>query len=357
MDICVGMIGCGGIATAKHMPGLVKAGAKITALYDVNQKSAQDAAQKFGTDAVVYETVDALLANKEITAVHICTPNKTHADLAVRAMQAGKHVMCEKPMAMNAIEAARMLEVSRNTNRKLTIGYQGRFRKEVQLLKEMCMSDQLGEIYFARAHALRRRGVPTWGVYQDSSLQGGGCLIDIGTHALDLVLWLMDNYEPEYVIGNTYRKIIDRPTDANVWGTWNSALLNVEDSAFAMLRMKNGATVELECSWAINCRNAVESNVTLAGTKAGADTIKGLKINGASGGSLYINDIDTNNKSGTSFDVVNIDDPGSKEIAVWVDAIKNDRPPLVLPEQALMVARIIDGIYESSKTGRPVNFD
>lgn len=356
MDIKVGLIGCGGIASAKHMPGLVKVGAFLSGFFDVDSARAKAAADKYGTNATVYDSVEELLNDPEITVIHICTPNKTHAEYAVRALHAGKHVMCEKPMAINSQEAEKMVAAAKQSNRKLTIAYQGRFRNEVQLLKRMCTNGDLGDIYFARAHALRRRGVPTWGVYRDSSLQGGGCLIDIGTHALDLTLWLMDNYEPEYVVGTTYRKIVNRPADANVWGEWDSSLLDAEDAAFAMLRMKNSATVEIECSWAINCREAFESCATLAGTKAGADLRGGLRVNGAASGSLFINSLDVNNEDGTSFPVAYTDNPGDAEMKAWIDAIRFDKEPVVTPKQAFVIAKIIDGIYQSAQTGKALYF-
>jgi len=354
MDVCIGMIGCGGIAQGKHMPGLQKAGAELRGFFDVDRVRAEACAAKFGKNAVVFDSVEALLADERITTVQICTPNLTHASYAVQALNAGKNVMCEKPMAINAAEAEKMVEAAKQNHRKLTIAYQGRFRREAQLLKSMCEEGELGEIYFARAHALRRRGVPNWGVYRGSRLQGGGCLIDIGTHALDLTLWLMNNYEPESVLASTYRKIVDRPTDANVWGEWESALADREDAAFAMIRMKNGATVELECSWAINCREAYENCATLAGTKAGADLRGGLWLNGANRGSLYLNHVDVFNETGTSFPVSHADEPGDAEMAAWAEAIRDDREPLVKPEQALTVARLIDAIYLSAREGREV---
>jgi len=164
----------------------------------------------------------------------------------------------------------------------------------------------------------------------------------------------MDNYEPASVMASTYRKIVDRPTDANIWGAWNCSQVDREDAAFAMIRMKNGATVELECSWAINCREAYENCATLAGTKAGADLRGGMWINGARGGSLYLNNVDVYNETGTSFPVSHSEDPGDAEMAAWVDALRNDREPLVKPEQALVIAKIIDAIYLSAREGRAV---
>ena len=116
--------------------------------------------------------------------------------LRSRHLESGKHVMCEKPMAKTAAEAREMLAAARRTGKKLTIGYNNRFRSDSQHLKSVCEAGELGDIYYAKAHAIRRRAVPTWGVFLDGEKQGGGPLIDIGTHALDLTLWMMDNYKP-----------------------------------------------------------------------------------------------------------------------------------------------------------------
>ena len=133
--------------------------------------------------------------------VHVLTPNRDHSYITVDALEAGKHVMCEKPMAINTAEAQKMIDAAKRTGKKLTIGYQNRFRPDSRYLKQVCEAGDLGEIYYARAQAIRRRAVPTWGVFLDEEKQGGGPLIDIGTHALDLTLWTMNNYEPEMVVG------------------------------------------------------------------------------------------------------------------------------------------------------------
>ena len=191
--IRIGIIGCGGIANGKHMPSLKKvAECEMVAFCDIVLERAEKAAEKYGIPgAKVYEDYKELLKDESIDVVHVCTPNRSHSFITVDALEAGKHVMCEKPMAINSAEAKKMLDAAEKTGKKLTIGYQSRFRDDSMYLKAEADAGELGEIYYAKATALRRRAVPTWGVFLNEYEQGGGPLIDIGTHALDLTLWMM----------------------------------------------------------------------------------------------------------------------------------------------------------------------
>lgn len=221
MTLKVGIIGCGGIANGKHMPSLLKAEqAEMVAFCDIVLEKAEAAAKEFGGEnASVYTNYVELLQDKSIDVIHVCTPNISHAEISIAAMEAGKHVMCEKPMAKTTAEAKSMIEAAERTGKKLTIGYQNRFRKDSDYLHQVCENGELGDIYYAKAKAIRRRAVPTWGVFLDEEAQGGGPLIDIGTHALDLTLWMMDNYKPKYVVGNSYHKLAKKENAANAWGS------------------------------------------------------------------------------------------------------------------------------------------
>ena len=352
----VGMIGCGGIAMGKHLPSLAKIQeAQVVAFFDISHDRAQEAKNKFGTpDARTYNDVYELLRDPGVHVVHICTPNDTHAELSIAAMEHGKHVLCEKPMAKTAVDAQRMLEVSERTGKKLSIAYQNRFRADSRWLHEACRAGDLGEIYMAKAHATRRRAVPTWGVFLDLEKQGGGPLIDIGTHALDLALWFMDNYEPKVVLGSSYRKLAEQGSRANMWGPWDPSKFTVEDSAFAMITMKNGATVWLESSWALNISDPDEAKVTLCGTKAGADMRKGLHVNGEEHGLLYNREVQMSGYAGWGGSVP--DDASEQEARAWINAILNDQSPVVTAKQGLVVQQILEAVYESSNKGQAISF-
>ena len=355
-ELRVGIIGVGGIANGKHMPSLAKIDSvKMVAFCDLSEEKALAGAAKYGVKgAKTYTDYREMLAAGKLDVVHVCTPNISHAEISVAALEAGCHVMCEKPMAINAEGARAMVAAAKRTKKKLTIGYQNRFRTDSQYLHHVCEEGSLGDIYFAKAHALRRRAVPTWGVFLDAKAQGGGPLIDIGTHALDLTLWMMNNYEPEMVVGVTYRKLGDREGCANPWGAWDPKEFTVEDSAFGMVKFSNGATVFLESSWALNIRQAGEAICTLCGTDGGADMWDGLQINGEKFGRLFLEKVQME-VGGVAFYNSAKDNPADNEAKYWINAVLNDTPPLVLPEQALVVTEILEAIYQShANGGQPV---
>lgn len=350
----VGIIGCGGIATSKHMPGLLTVSeAKMVAFCDIIEEKAIKAKEKFGTpDCKVYTDYKEMLKDEEIEVVHVCTPNRSHSFISIDAMRAGKHVMVEKPMAKTAAEAREMVKVAKETGKKLTVGYQNRCRPEARYLYDMVQKGELGEIYYTKALAIRRRATPTWGVFLNEYEQGGGPLIDIGTHALDLTLYITNNYEPKMVVGTKYKKLLD-PDCANKWGKWDPKDHTVEDSAFGFIVMKNGMTVNLESSWALNILDPIEASTVLCGTKAGAQ-IKNqeLYINYDKDGELCEEKPDMNYTTTMKLTAAAI------EARQWIDAVINDTDPCVLPEQACVVSEILEAIYKSAEQGgKPVYFD
>ncbi|QAY65230.1 Gfo/Idh/MocA family protein [Paenibacillus protaetiae] len=354
----IGIIGCGGIANGKHMPSLKKQkNAQMVAFCDIIPERASAAAEAYGVEgAETYTDYRDLLKDPAIEIVHVCTPNDSHAEIAIAALEAGKHVMCEKPMAKTAEDAKRMVEAVKRTGKKLTIGYNNRFRPDSQHLKKICEAGNLGDIYYAKAHAIRRRAVPTWGVFLDEEKQGGGPLIDIGTHALDLTLWMMDNYKPKVVLGSAFHKLSHKENAANAWGPWDPAKFTVEDSAFGMIVMENGATIVLESSWALNTLDVREAQCTLSGTEGGADMINGLRINGEEHGRLYTTEVDLKAGGVAFYDGVTEKDT-DLEMRLWLKAIEEDTEPVVTPEQAYVVSQILEAIYESARTGKAVYLD
>ena len=356
----IGIIGCGGIANGKHMPSLAKLDTvEMVAFCDIVEERAIEAREKFGTpEGAVYTDYKELLVDKSIDVVHVCTPNRMHSTITVDALEAGKHVMCEKPMAINSAEAKKMLDAAKRTGKKLTIGYQNRHRPEILYLKREADQGTFGDIYYAKAHAIRRRGVPTWGVFLDEYEQGGGPLIDIGTHALDMTLWTMGNHKPKYCLGTAYHALNNTTEQGNPWGRWDPEKFTVEDCAFGLIVMENGATINLESAWALNTLDVREAVTSFCGTLAGADMNQGLRINGIRNNVPYTLTPALNAESGAAyFDAHGKESPSDREARLWIEAILEDKEPFVKPFEAYTVTRILEGIYESAKTGDIYRFD
>jgi predicted dehydrogenase len=356
-----GFVGCGGIANGKHLPANARLQAEgvveLVAFCDIDIAAAQRANDKYAGGKGAVCTDYNQLVKMDLDVVFVLTPNSSHSQITVAALQAGKHVMCEKPMAISSQEADAMLAAQKSSGKLLTVGYQNRFRDDSVYLKAECDKGFFGDIYFAKATALRRRAVPTWGIFLDGQSQGGGPLIDIGTHALDLTLWMMDNYQPHYAVGTTYHKLNNDSNTGNAWGDWDKKKFTAEDSAFGFIVMKNGASIILQSSWALNTTDNREAVTTLCGTKAGVDMPKAgeLEINGVKNGRQYITSPNFAT-SGVDFYGGKADNAGDIEARSFYNAIVGKSKLVVLPEQAAVVTRILEGIYKSAADGKPFYF-
>lgn len=360
----VGIIGCGGIAKNKHLPSLAAVAdqAEIVAFCDIIVERAHGHAALAGLpEARIYADYHDLLADADVDVVHICTPNVSHSEIAVAAFEAGKHVLCEKPMSHTAAEAQLMLDAWRKSGKKFTIGYQNRFRPEVQTLHATCENGEMGKIYYGKAIAVRRRQVPTWGVFPNKALQGGGPLIDIGTHALDITLWCMGNYDVESVVGSVNYELghLKSAASGNFYGPWDTDTFEVEDSAMGFIKFTNGATVVIEASWALNVLDSREASTTLCGTEMGAEIRSGasyskdeLVFNGTRHGQLVHEEL--SDVSAVAYFAGRNEPPGVVEARQWFDAILNDTDPVVMPEEAFRVTQILDAIYQSAAENRQI---
>jgi predicted dehydrogenase len=363
----LGIIGTGGICNNKHLPSLAKVSSEVevVALCDLIREKAENTVKRHGLENVaIYGDYKELLADTSIDVVHVCTPNVSHCEITVAAFAAGKHVLCEKPMAATTEDAQKMVDAWKKSGKKFTVGYQNRFRHDVQVLKKSCAAGDLGEIYYAEANAIRRKAVPTWGVFPDKSKQGGGPLIDIGTHALDITLWCMDNYDVDTVSGQVFYKLGNLPEAAqgNTYGAWDTDKFEVEDSAFGFIKMKSGALINLRASWALNMLDAREASTTLCGTKEGAE----IKHGGSYAKSeLWFNHVRHGKMSHEQlsgealvdyFEGVN-EPPGVVEARQWFRAIKENTDPVVKPEEAFRVTQILDAIYKASASNATIKLD
>ena len=349
----VGIIGTGGIS-GMHYKGYARNDAvDVYALCDVTPAVLAEKSEAYGVPKErCFTDYKDLLKLKELDAVSVCTSNKYHCRQTIDALRAGLDVLCEKPMAMTPAEAKRMVDTAAKTGRQLQIGLMQRFRPDAQYVKGLVDDGVLGEIYYARCQAVRRRGVPSWGVFGQLAQQGGGGLIDIGVHQIDLTWWLMGAPRPVAVSGQTYRTIGDTPGHFGMFGVWDHKTYTVEDFASALVRFDNGATMSIECSFVANLDKDREG-CNLVGRKGGAGLSPMsvvLERNGHLMDCTPQHLIDVDPDSGMPIKIGNHE----KEVLAFCDAVLSGKPVPVPGSEAIWTQKIIDGIYRSAKLGREV---
>ncbi len=343
--IQVAVIGAGAIGEA-HLQGFQShPAARVVALAETNEERARTACEKYGVPEAVSDYRD-LLKRDDLDAVSIALPNYLHAPVARDALDAGKHVMLDKPFATNARDAARVLDAARRKKVVFMVGQNQRFPPERQKLKNLVAAGKLGEVYHAEAFWLRRAGIPRIGSwFTQKQFAGGGCAYDIGVHMLDLCLHLIGDFDAAAVSGRTFAKFGPRGLGNGGWGRSEidpQAKFDVEDFAVALIKMRSGRTVLLRASWAAHMLERSAENVILYGTEAGA-TInppqlilpgpKDYRAVPVPAGRPTVN---------------------PERMAHFVDCILGRAEPYVKPEESLRVQRILDALYRSSETGREV---
>ena len=346
-EIGIGIIGCGSIARWKYAGNLAEMpGVLLRAFFGGR---AEELRRQYGAvDSVVCKSLEELLARRDIDAVCVCTPNSSHGEISLAALQAGKHVLCEKPMAIDLPSAVQMVETAERKGVLLTVGHQSRFSPAAQALYRELRSGRFGSLYFARASMVRRMGIPTWGHFFDPEIQGGGCLMDLGTHAIDLALWLLDEFAPVYCSAGVFRGPADTPTSANRWGAWDPASLGVETSAFGQVVLRSGAVLSIDTSWALHAPEDREDTVTLCGTDAGAELFPG---------GYAVSGVQTERLVTARFLLPEEEQTANRaQLADFIAAIREGRPPLVTARQSLAVVQILSGLYRSARERRPVEF-
>lgn len=352
----LGLIGTGFISQGAHVKGYQKLTDKceVVTICDLSEEKRGQMRSVHGfSDARYTSDYRDLLGDPDIDAVVIATPNAVHMQPTLDALAAGKHVLCEKPLAMNADQAKQMCRAAKDANKILQVALQYRFSGFAVFMHEFIKNGHMGDIYFARARALRRRGVPGWGVFIDKEKQGGGPLIDIGVHILDLTLFLMGYPKPVSASGKTWDTLGKDPANKNFWGDYDRAKFTVEDFAVGMIRFENGAVVNLESSFMANMEDdPMETQVF--GTKAGA-IVKAL---GADPVTIF-KQIDGQYFEMRPKNIPEVESPYVAEIEAFVNAIQTGTPSPVPGENGLTLNAIFDALYKSSETGKeePVSVD
>jgi predicted dehydrogenase len=318
-------------------------GAEVVAAADPDAARLQQAADELRVPARYADPLE-MLRKEDLDVVSVATPNKFHLPLALAAFRAGCHVLCEKPMALDAAQGRRMVAAARAARRRLMINFSFRFTEQAWALKQQVDAGILGDVYFGRTVWHRRRGLPRFGGWFGiKALSGGGPLIDLGVHRLDLALWLMGYPQPAWVLGGAWSPIASRLARAQ------GVRFDCEDLACGMIRFRNGAVLEVEASWAANIAERELMETRLLGTKAG------LVQRNRNEGYEFEAEIHLE-RDGAQYDMkLHPPVPGAASAYYhFIDCIRNDRPHVATGEEGVTVMEILDAIYASAKHGRPV---
>ena len=347
----VGIIGLG--IGKSHIEGYRRnPRCEVVAAADPNDARLAEVADAYGI-AKRFSSGEGLIDAGICDVISVCTPNSFHKDLTIRALRSGAHVLCEKPMAMSTAEGKEMLEEAEKAGKRLMINFSYRFTPQAQALKARVAAGHLGTPYYGRTVWLRRRGMPGFGGwFGDKSLAGGGPLIDLGVHRIDLALWFMGYPEPEYVMGAVYDPI------AAALAKKEGKAYSVEDLAAGFIRFKNGAALSIEASWAANIKE---------------NELMETRILGTAGGLVHRN-IDEAYRFEAEFFTEhdgNLWDERYHERTGWaagakqtvgamghfIDALSDGKEHDADGRQGLIVMKLLDALYESAQTGAPVRID
>ncbi|REK76126.1 Gfo/Idh/MocA family protein [Paenibacillus paeoniae] len=346
--IRIGIIGAGNIGGV-HAAEFAKLAdqCEITAITDAYLPLAQAKADQYGIGAVA-ATPEELITRDDVDAVIIGVPNQHHAPLAIQALKAGKHVLLEKPMGINSDAAREILKASKESDRIVMVGHQMRWESVPMAIKEQVERGELGKIYTAKTGWFRRKGIPGWGTWftrMDQS--GGGPLIDIGVHMLDLALYLMGNPKPVSVYGATYAEFGPNRKGIGNWGTpdWNG-VYDVEDLATALIKMEDGSTLSLEVSWAVHMDTDNTPFIHLMGSEGGASYKGGT-------GKLLTEKFDRPLETLLS-KPENDEGERARLSKHFLACIREGKQPITSALTGFTNNLILDAIYESSRTGHEV---
>lgn len=345
----VGVIGVGGIARV-HMPGWeASEHAEVVAGCDIDEIALQRWGDEHGIEKLVTDAAD-LIGDPDIDVVDVCTPNNYHAPLTIAALEAGKHVLCEKPLAPTPAEIRAMIAARDKSGKMLMTAQHFRFRGSAKAMKAEIETGALGDVYHARSWMLRRAGAPIRPGFIMKKHSSGGPCIDIGVHILDLTLWLMGNPRPVAVTGVARAELAHQEGAFSIWGGAIPAGFDVEDFAAAFVRFENGATLVLEVSWLLHHDTAGEDmQMWLYGTKGGCHWPRCEFFE-----SNYATRQHYNRALKITRDVLK---PHAQECVEFAQAVVGGAPSPVPAEQSLQVMTILDGIYRSQEIGAEVRLD
>ena len=358
MPTKVAVIGAGGMLQY-HAAGFLEAGAEIVAIADMNQEAASKAASTYNVEHV-YTDVEQMLAESGCDAVSIIVPNKFHAPLAIQALNAGKHVFCEKPPALNAAEVEQMIGAADASGKQLMFNFNNRARPESYRMMEMIKEGKIGQINSAQAKWIRRTGIPGFGGwFTTKALSGGGPLIDL-LHMVDLAMYFMGYPEPAHVMGQTFDTFINDKSFKGPWGIPDKedGTTDVEAAAHGCVMFKNGQILTLQVSWAEMVKRE-EVSVVFQGTQAGGKVERLFDDDGMDDTAIDTCEVYYQQDGKSVNETIEVDeceDMGRQRSAAnFIATIEGNEEPLNRPSESLALMKVIDGIYESANSGKPVS--
>ncbi len=346
----IAVVGVGSISESHITAYKKNKNVELYAFCDIDENRLNFMGKKHGVNRLYTDEAEMLKALPELDAVSVCTWNSAHAPCTIMALNAGKHVLCEKPMALNVEEAEAMKAAAEKNGKMLMIGFVRRFGKDCDIVKDMAENDTLGELYYAKAQNIRRNGNPG-GWFGEKARSGGGPLIDLGVHSIDLVRYLLGKPNVVSVYGATFQKLGNRsnvktPKPYVSAGATDHDICDCEDLAAATVRFDNGAVLTLEMSFSLNIAQE-ENSVQLFGTKAGVKMGERVELFSVVNGYLSAANLIGN----TGFSMNAFDD----EVAHFVDCINGVEKECRNPaEDGVELMRILTAIYRSAETGHEV---
>ena len=340
----LGFIGTGGIAQLQLAQFNTRPDVEIVSLADISPENLAKS-QANNPQANTYTNYQAMLAKENLDAVSVCTPNVHHALPTIAALKTGCHVLCEKPLAMTVAEGRRMRKAAQNAGKQLVVGFQYRLDPRTQYLKRAFDEGAFGNILFGRVQAMRRRGIPNWGVFGRKELSGGGPLIDIGVHVLEMAHYTMGSPQPVSASADMFTYLGNKPSNnvESMWSGWDHKSYNVEDLAVGRIRFANGAVLHVECAYAAHIPDRNLLNFQLMGDKGGA-TWEPTVIHTDEAGHMV--DKTPGWLADTSFNSV-----FNAKIDAFVDHLLYDRPCMASVDDGLMVQAMLNGLYDSASRG------
>ena len=343
MAFKVGVVGAGGAGRLLHLPALRELGdVEVVALCDARRERAEEVAKAFGVPGVFTDYRDLL--REELDMVTIGLPNFLHAEVACAALEAGRHVVVEKPLAESMASARRMVECAERTGRHLFMAVQNRHRARVRMLRQMVLSGRMGEVYHIQCSILRRRGYPGMGSwFTNKELSGGGCLLDIGVHVLDMAWYIAAEPRPLRAVGMTYAKFGHLERKPSNFGDYDpEGVVDVDDFAAGFIVFEGGLSLALTVSWAMNNQQS-GFQIRVFGTKAGA-SYDPFVIYSEDGGVVT----DTTPLVRDDFSAY------AAEFRHYVRVCQGKEEPCITPRAALTVQAMLEALYKSSEEGREV---